>query len=77
MQRDVCLQALFHDGHQDIDRDGDPYLRLHGVLGCAEKGLDTQMLLDPLEEQLDLPPALVGAPQANKGAGNGRKTQAS
>ena len=35
--------------------DGDPYLRLDRVLAGAKEHLDTQMLLDPLEEQFDLP----------------------
>ena len=35
--------------------DGDPYLRLDRVLAGAKEHLDTQMLLDPLEERFDLP----------------------
>ena len=46
------LRALLDDGDQHIGRHGDPYLRLHRVLAGAEEGLDAQMLLDPLEEQL-------------------------
>jgi len=34
-------------------------LRFHRVLVRAEKRLDAQMLLDPFEEQLDLPTAFV------------------
>jgi len=36
-------------------------LRLHGVLAGTVKLLDPQVLLDPLEEQLDLPTRLVDA----------------
>ena len=53
------FQSLFDDGDEHVDRDGDPDLRLHGVLGCAEELLDPQMLLDPFEEQLDLPAASI------------------
>lgn len=40
-------------------RDGDPDLRLDGVLRRAEEGLDPQMLLDPLEEEFHLPAAAI------------------
>jgi len=52
-------QALSDDGHQDVNRDRDPDLGLHGILAGAVEGLDPQVLLDPLEEQLHLPAALV------------------
>ncbi len=55
----VDAEAFFDDGDRDIDRDGDPYLGLDGVLGVAEEALDAQVLLDPFEEQLDLPAAFV------------------
>lgn len=41
------------------DGDGAPDLRLHCVLARAQELLDPQMLLDPFEEQLDLPTILV------------------
>ena len=53
------LQFLFDDGHEHVDTDRDPHLSLHGVVGRAVESLDPQMLFDPLEEQLDLPAALV------------------
>src|SRR5580700_6222899 len=34
-------------------------LRLHRVLGAAKERFDPKVLLDPLEEQLDLPALLV------------------
>jgi hypothetical protein len=34
-------------------------LRLHGVLVGTQEHLDTQVLLDPLEEQLHLPTLVV------------------
>jgi len=49
------LQLFSQDGHRDVDTDGDPDLSLHGVGRRAVEASDTQMLLDPLEEQLHLP----------------------
>src|SRR5713101_763705 len=62
------LEFLFDDGHEDVDTDGNPDLRFHGVYGGAVDGLDTQVLLDPLEEEFHLPPALVEF-------GNGQRVQ--
>ena len=59
MQGHVQSKLLLDDGHQDVDGDGDPDLGLHGVLGGAVEALDAQVLLDPLEEQFDLPAATV------------------
>ena len=55
----VDSQALLDDGDQHIDGDGDPDLGFDGVLGGAVEALDAQVLLDPFEEQLDLPAAFV------------------
>src|SRR6202158_3117399 len=55
----VQSQTLAHDGHQHRDGDGRPDLRLHGVLGESVESFDAQVLLDPFEEQLDLPAALI------------------
>jgi len=40
------------DGDEHIDGHGDPDLRLDRVLGGAEEGLDSKVLLDPLEADL-------------------------
>ena len=53
------MQTFFRDRDQHVGGNGDPYLRLDRVLAGAEKNLDPQMLLDPFEEQLDLPALLV------------------
>src|SRR5260221_9043855 len=53
------MKPLFDDGHEDVDRDRDPDLSLDRVLGSAEERLDSEMLLDPLEEELHLPAAFV------------------
>lgn len=50
---------LANDRHEDINRDRDPDLGLHSVLAGAEEGLDPQVLLDPFEEQSDLPAGFV------------------
>ena len=52
-------ESLAQDGDEDVDGDGDPDLGLHGVGRSAIEGLDPQMLLDPFEEQLDLPATTV------------------
>ena len=53
------MESLLDNGHQHIHRYGNPDLRLHGILGRAIELLDTQVLLDPLEKQFDLPASLV------------------
>ena len=53
------MQTFFHDSHKHIDGYSDPDLGLHGILGGAIESLDSEMLLDPFEEQFDLPPAFV------------------
>ena len=44
-----------------------PDLGLHGILAGAGRKLDAQMLLDPLEEQFDLPAAFVKGAMVNAG----------
>ena len=41
------------------EADRDPNLGPDGVVGSAVEGLDAQVLLDPLEEELDVPAAAV------------------
>ena len=52
-------ETLPDDSDEYIDRDGDPYLSLHGVLAGALERLDAQVLFDPFEKQFQLPRALV------------------
>lgn len=49
------LKAFFDDRNQHISADRNPDLRLHRILTLAQKRLDSEMLLDPLEEQFHLP----------------------
>ena len=53
------MQLLVDDGDQHVGGDCTPDLRLHRVLAGAQETLDAQVLLDPLEEQFDLPATLV------------------
>lgn len=46
------------DGYQDVNGDGDPDLSFDGILGGSIKRFDAEMLLDPFEEDLDLPATL-------------------
>ena len=63
------MKLLFNNGNQHVSRDGAPNLRFHRILAVADETLDTQMLLDPLEEQLDLPAALVQRGNRQRGQG--------
>ena len=62
------MKLLFDDSDQYVSGHGAPDLRLHRVLARAQKTLDAKMLLDPFEEQLHLPAALVQC-------GNGQRWQ--
>jgi len=53
------MKLLAHDRHQHVDAYRDPHLSLDRVVARAEEMLDSQVLLDPLEEQFHLPSALV------------------
>src|SRR3546814_4696486 len=61
--------ALAHDDDQHVDRDGDPDLRLHRIGRSAEERLDAQVLLDPFEEQLDLPALAIRGAYRRGGQG--------
>lgn len=52
------LQGMGHAQEQERDqRDGD--LNAHGILRCPEEVPNFEAVLDPTEEQFDLPAALV------------------
>ena len=62
------MKFLFDDDdNQNIGRYGAPDLRLDGVLAVAQKLLDAKVLLDPLEEQFDLPTILVKRSDCQRG----------
>src|ERR1035437_4752418 len=49
------MQTVFQNGDEQINGDGGPDLGAHRVGAGAIKGFDAQMLLDPFEEEFDLP----------------------
>ena len=54
----VDSEGLIENGHHEVGTHRDPDLSLHRVFAASEEDLDAQVLLDPLEEQFDLPTAL-------------------
>lgn len=53
------MKRFFQDGHEQINGDGRPDLRAHGVWARAVKGFDAEMLLAPFEKRFDLPATLI------------------
>ena len=62
------MKFFLNNGDEHVGGHGAPDLRLDRVLAVAQKLLDAQVLLDPFEEQLDLPAAFVPS-----GNGQGRQ----
>ena len=56
---DAQLGFEFEVGQHEVNAEGDPNLGQHRVARGAEKSLDFQILLDPFEEQFDLPAFFV------------------
>ena len=71
------MQTFFQNGDEQINGDGGPDLDAHGVWASAIKGFDAQMLLEPFEEQFDLPaaPIEVGDGQRRHGEVVGQEDQ--
>lgn len=61
------MKFLLDDGNQHVSRHGAPNLRLDGILPVAQELLDSQVLLDPFEEQFDLPTVLVECGDGQRG----------
>jgi hypothetical protein len=53
------MQAFFQNRDEQVDGDGRPDLDAHRVWRGAVKGFDAQRLLDPFEEEFDLPTAAI------------------
>src|SRR5208283_2434718 len=51
VERRLQAEPFAHDSNQHIDRNGDPDLRLHGVLRRAIEPFDPQVLFDPFEKK--------------------------
>ena len=61
---------LIETGHQKVNAECDPDLGAHGVFSCSKERFDAQVLFDPLEEEFDLPAALV-----DRGNGKSREIE--
>ena len=59
MHTSLRFEALLYNRHEDVHTNRDPDLGLDRILGGAIESLYPQMLLDPLEEKLHPPSALV------------------
>lgn len=64
------LMDFFETGHHEVNADCDPDLGFDGVLGRAEERFDAEVLFDPLEEEFDVPTALV-----ERGNSRGRESE--
>jgi len=53
------MQTLFQNGDEQVNGDGGPDLSAHRVWRGAVEGFDAQMLLDPFEEEFDLPTSTI------------------
>lgn len=53
------LHVMFDDANEAVCDDSNMNLDADGILGFTPKGFDTEVLLDPLEEQLNLPPIFI------------------
>ena len=58
---------LIETGHHEVNADCNPDLGAHCVLTGTVKGLDAEVLLDPLEKQLDLPAAFIDGRDCQRG----------
>ena len=52
-------QSFFDDSDQNVYSDSDPDLGFNGVGRSSKETLNTQVLLDPFEEQFNVPTVLV------------------
>jgi len=52
---DTEFGSKLHIGKHEIDEESNPDLGEDGILRRSQKGLDLQILLDPLEKEFDLP----------------------
>ena len=53
------MKSFLENRDEHVNGNCSPCLRLDGILGRAVEGFDPQVLLDPFEENLDLPTTLV------------------
>ena len=53
------LKVMLDDGNETVGDDSDMYLNADCIFGFSPEAFDLKVLLDPLEEQLNLPPVFV------------------
>ena len=53
------LEVVLDDGNEAVGDDGNVNLYAHCVLGFSPESLDLEVLLDPFEKQLHLPPIFI------------------
>lgn len=53
------LEVMFDDGNEAVGNDGNVYLYADCIFGFTPETLDLEVLLDPLEKQLHLPPVFI------------------
>ena len=54
------LMVMFNDTNKTVCDDGNMDLNTNGIFAFAPEGLNLEMLLNPFEEQLDLPSICKG-----------------
>ena len=59
--RPANLEIVFNDGNEAVGDDGDMNLDADGIFRLSPKSLDPEMLLDPFEKKLNLPPYIYKA----------------
>jgi len=53
------LEVVLDDGNEAVGDDGDVNLYAHSIFGFSPEPLDLEMLFDPFEKQLHLPPIFI------------------
>ena len=53
------LEVVLDDGNEAVGDDGDVNLYAHSILGFSPEPLDLEVLFDPFEKQLHLPPIFI------------------
>ena len=53
------LEVVLNDSDETVCDDGNMNLNTHGIVALSPERLDSKMLLDPFEEQFDLPPVFI------------------
>ena len=57
--RSSNLEVMLDDGNEAVCDDGNVNLYADCILGLSPKSFDLEMLFDPFEEQLHLPPVFI------------------